>query len=212
MGAPATRSARVGISFRNRDADQSEDRLVSLGYTNENFGIHNDKGWWLELSVSESVLERLSRAVLNNQIRSLRVGVGLGELYTDAGPGAMDFGERIDLFLRPNIHDGDVSQPEVAQGKLAGWWMKLGSVTELSDPFAPEAPPVPESITAGKPQSPSVSEKTLAAIEKLSAETATLRSTVTKASWGVIIVLILLAMIRCRVNLPCCEFLVNSRI
>jgi len=167
-----------------------------LGLTTADWEIGNKNEWWLELFVSESTVDSLADAILNKRARSLNIGVGLRNIYTDAGPGELDFGEPVNLFLRPSIGEGYVRRPEVAYGYVESWSLRFSGTAELSDPFESESPPSPQISISGEPGGPSDTERVLAALEKLTAGVGSLRTTVIRLAWALAAALLVFLLIR----------------
>lgn len=215
IGDPENKTKRIALWIRSRTADehaeafkQSQQNDTSdrgtgvpshcdavLGFTTADWEIGNKDAWWLELYVAEKTLDSLAGAILNKQAHSLHIGVGLRNIYTDAGPGELDFGEPVNLFLRPSIGEGNVRRPEVANGHLESWSLKFSGTVELSDPFEGESVPTPERIP-DEPQGPSDAQRTLVALERLTAGIGSLQTTVVKIAWVIGAALIVSVLIR----------------
>lgn len=215
IGDPVNKTNHLALSIRTRTADEHAEAVKQsqpdsindrtgvpfhcdavLGFTTADWEIGDQNEWWLELSVAEKTLDSLADAILNKRAHSLRIGVGLRNIYTDAGPGELDFGEPVNLFLRPSIGEGNVRRPEVAYGHVEGWSLRFSGTVELSDPFESESPPTPQISTLEEPRGPSDSERALAALEKLTASVGSLRSTFIKLAWALAAVLALSILIR----------------
>ena len=216
IGDPENKTNRIALWIRTRTADEHAEAIKQtqpdgihdrgtvvpahcdavLGFTTADWEIGNKDEWWLELYVAEKTLESLAVAILNKQARSLHIGVGLRNIYTDAGPGELDFGEPVNLFLRPSIGEGIVRRPEVAHGHLENWSLRFSGTVELSDPFESESAPTPEIDSPEEPRGPSDTERTLAALERLTAGVGSLRTTVVRLAWLLAAALIVSVLIR----------------
>ena len=216
IGDPDNQTSRIALSILTRTADEHAEAVKQpqpdgiddsgtgvpshcdaiLGFTTADWEIGNQNESWLELSVAEKTLDSLADAVLNKRARSLHIGVGLRNIYTDAGPGELDFGETINLFLRPSIGEGNVRRPEVAYGHLKSWSLKLSGAVELLDPFERESPLTPQINVPEEPRGPSDYERALAALENLTANVGRLRSTFIRLAWALAAALVLSVLLR----------------
>ena len=141
-------------------------------------------GWWLK-----------QRQFTACQAQSLYIGVGLRNIYTDAGLGELYNDEPVNLFLRPSISEGDVRAPEVAYGRLETWSLRFSDTVELFDPFESESAPIAEIDSPEEPLESSDAEKTLASLERLIASLGSLRTTVIRLGWLLVVVIIVSALI-----------------
>jgi hypothetical protein len=208
IGDPRNTTNCLALSIRTRTADEhaeeikqslpdSIDERTGLPFGCDTvLGFSATDKWWLELSVSEIALNSLADAILNERAHSLRIGVRLRSIYTDAGQGELGFEVPIDLFLRPSISEGNVRDPEVAYGNVESWSLRFSATAELADPFQRETPSAAQAGTPKALGGHLYSEETLAALEKLIASVGSLRSTFVKAAWGAIALLALSVLIR----------------
>lgn len=216
IGDPDNKTDRIALSIRTRTADEHAEAVKQsrpdgindrgtevpshcdavLGFTTADWEIGNQNEWWLELSVAEKTLDSLADAILNKWAHSLHIGVGLRNIYTDAGPGEVDFGEPVNLFLRPSIGEGNVRRPEVAYGHVKSWSLRFSGTVGLSDPFESESPPPPQISVPEEPRGPSDFERALVALEKLTVSVGSLRTTFIRLAWALAAVLALSVLIR----------------
>ena len=210
IGDPENKTNRIALLIRTCSADEhaeaikqiqpdgihDRDTLVPthcdaiLGFTTADQEIGNKDEWWLELSVAEQTIESLADAIFNKRARSLRIGVGLRNIYTDAGPGALYFGEPVNLFLRPSIGEGIVRRPEVAFGHLKNWSLKFSGNVELSEPFENELTPTPEADSPAEPNGPSGADRTLAALRRLTVGIGSLRTNMLWLAWVLVVLIV----------------------
>ena len=216
IGDPENKTNRIALWIRTRTANEHAEAIEQsqpdgindrgtavpshcdavLGFTTADSEIGNKNEWWLELFVAEKTLDSLADATRNKQAHSLHIGVALRNIYTDASPGDLDFGEPVNLFLRPSIGEGNVRSPEVAYGHVESWSLKFSGTVELSDPFERESLPTPQIDVPEEPRGPSDTEKVLAALEKVTAGVGSLRTTVIRVAWALAAAMIVFLLIR----------------
>jgi hypothetical protein len=170
--------------------------LIYLSNANLGFWADGPRGeqWTLNLQVSERTLDILADALQHNRAHSLQVGVRLTNVYSNASQGDLDFGEPVNLFLRPSTDNGDVQFPELAFGQVIYWTLKFAGTTELFDSFT-QALPESDTIVPKVPQGPSDAENIVSALERLTASVASMRSGIIRGAWILAAALIISALI-----------------
>lgn len=215
IGLPGKTTTRVGLLIRGRNSEQhatalqnrlqTEDKFKTLetacfdaylGFTLGEKEYGTNDSWWLEIWVAEGTLDALADAVLADTAKALRIGVQLMDVFTDAGPGDLDFGEDIDLFIRPDIDaDGDkLREYGLGYGSLISWYARSKGKAVLSDPFEHEPATCVVDIPDDLAKPPSDAAQVLTAIEGLTASINSLKSKVVGLGW-ILIVLIFVGLL-----------------
>jgi len=217
IGLPGKTTTRVGLLIRGRNSEQhaaalqnrlqTEDKFKALetacfdaylGFTLGEKEYGTNDSWWLEIWVADETLNALADAVLADSLKELQIRVQLMDIFTDAGPGELDFGEDIDLFIRPDI-DADGDKPREygwGYGSLIYWYARFKGKAVLADPF--EAKPVSCAIDTqddlAKP--PSDAAQVLTAIEGLTASINSLKSKVVRLGCVLVVIISLGLLVR----------------
>jgi hypothetical protein len=193
-------------NWRQQRGVTAEDLLHSnacLGFTPafvgeeaDTFG-HTDDKWYLEISVPQLALDSLVDAIFNQRAHSLHIGVSfISGIYFNDGPGAIDFDEPLNLFLRPEIKSGRVRVPEPAYGQFVFWSLRFSPLAELLDPFGPDRLPEPRAAETTVVPGSSDIDKVLAALGTLNLTVESLRAGGLRATWTLAALLVLFILLK----------------
>lgn len=155
IGIPGKTTTRVGLLIRGRNSEQheialqhrqqTEDKFRSLeaacfdaylGFTLGEKEYGTNDSWWLEIWVAKETLNALADEVLADSLQELQIRVRLMDVFTEAGPGELDFGEDINLCIRPDT-DADGDKPQEygwGYGSLVYWYARSKGEVVFSDP------------------------------------------------------------------------------
>jgi hypothetical protein len=210
IGDPRNWTKRVAITIRYQTTEEYESAVQEWSKEVGNDALHpipddaslsfieygaEEEHWHLNLKVAERTLDDLADAVQNNRVHSLRVGVSLTNLYTDAGWGELEHEEPVSLFLRPCKRTGGVWSPEFAFGQVVLWELKFAGTAVLNDSFAQEPAPATEAKFTDEPLGPTTADKTLSALERLTADVGAIRSSVIGVGWVIAVALVMSILI-----------------
>lgn len=174
--AVAHRAERIKEIVANRKPDEfswrGEDQIkyfdVRLGFSEGSWEYDVEDRWWMELYVSEALLDELAESILKGQFRSWSVAFPLVGIYSRDSYSRTD-----EWFLRPDrTGDGD---PESAAGCIDRWDIQHAGV---------DATPAWKRPSRGvEPATPMPAGKTNAALEIGSRLCGVVQGTLGLAQW-----------------------------
>ncbi|MGH8338621.1 MAG: hypothetical protein ACRETL_17755, partial [Gammaproteobacteria bacterium] len=129
IGSPANTSNILGIGFNPFDGDIDKKRQawasesgtaapyaqVTLGFVRHQQSVCASDDWFVECELAADVLRGLAGAVRSGRLQAMTIGLALERTYSDDWTRPK---EHTNWFLRPNHHDNNCNNPEMAHGDV----------------------------------------------------------------------------------------------